>query len=317
MEGFNYDAHTMAMLVSVMGALSTFYPDARNIRCQRFLPGEPEVCDIGTMEVHIKRLIGTVPKVAACSYRHSRGLPYIYPYEGLSYTGNLLHMLFGEPDAQPEVDPDLEKALDTLFILHAEHGQNCSTTTMRCIGSTQADPYACMAGAAAALYGPLHGGADEAVVAMLREIGSTDAVPAYMDRVKAREAPLPGFGHRLYRTRDPRVAIIKEVADRIFGDRGPSQLMQLALEMERVASEDAFFASRNLYPNTEFYSGILYEAMGLPLDMMSVLFAIPRTVGWLANWREGLTDEAQRIYRPRHIYTGSEARDYVPIDERG
>ena len=317
MEGFNYDAHTMAMMVSVMGALSTFYPDARNISCQRFFPGEPEVCDIGSMEVHVKRLIGTVPKVAACSYRHSRGLPYIYPREGLSYTGNLLHMLFGTLDAPPDVDEHLERALDTLFIIHAEHGQNCSTTAMRCIGSTQADPYACMAGAAAALYGPLHGGADEAVIAMLQEIGTRDRIPGYLEKVKVREAPLPGFGHRLYKGRDPRVAIIKRVADDMFGERGPSDLMQLALEVERVTSEDEFFVSRNLYPNTEFYSGILYESMGLPLDMMCVLFAIPRTVGWLANWREGLTDESQRIYRPQHIYTGPEAREYVPIDQRG
>ena len=316
MEGFHYDAHSMGVLVGALGALSTFYPDAREIRCQRYYPGGPEVCDIQSMDVHVRRLLGSIATIAAFGYRHSRGLPYIYPDEDLGYIANLLNMLFGIPEVVSTPTPVLERALDVLFMLHADHEQNCSTTTMRCIGSTQADPYSAAAGAAAALYGPLHGGADEAVLQMLAEIETKDSVPAYLARVKGGEAPLPGFGHRLYKKRDPRVAIIKKTAEEVFGVRGRNPLMDVALEMERIASGDEYFVSRGLFPNTEFYSGIVYQAMGLPLDMMSVLFAIPRTAGWLANWKEMLLDEGQTIIRPRQIYTGVEQRDYVPMEER-
>jgi citrate synthase len=316
LEGFNYDAHSMGMLVGALGALSTFYPDAREVQCQRGFPGQPPICDVTTMQVHIWRIIGKLPTIAAFGHRHSRGLPYVYPMEGLSYVSNLLHMLSGMPDVDPEVDPVLARALDTLFILHADHDQCCSTTTMRCIASAHADPYSAVAGAAAALYGPLHGGANEEVLKMLAEIGSEERVPAYLERVKALEAPLPGFGHRLYSAPDPRVPLIKEAADRVFEATKRNPMMDIALKIEEVTSQDEFFVSRGLCPNTEFYSGVVYQAMGLPLDTMSVLFAIPRAAGWLANWKELLVDEEQRIYRPRQVYTGVEHRDFVPIAER-
>jgi len=260
--------------------------------------------------------MGKMPTIAAFGYRHSRGLPYIYPEDGLGYVGNFLNMLFGTSDQPYAPRPVLERALDVLFILHAEHGQNCSTTAMRTAGSSQTDPYSALAGAAAALSGPLHGGASEPVIEMLIEIGSVDNVPAYLNRVKASEAPLPGFGHRLYRSPDPRVGIIKEIAEEVFNATQRNPLMDVALEMERIAGEDSFFNEQRLYPNTEFFSGVVYQALGLPVDMMSVMFAIPRAAGWLANWKEMLRDEDQRLYRPTHLYSGPESRNYIPIEQR-
>lgn len=316
LQGFDYDAHTMGMLVGVLGALSTFYPDARELGCQRFTFGMPEVCDLQAMDVHIWRLIGKIPTIAAYGYRHSRGLPYIYPDPELAYIPNLIHMLFGVPDQPYKSDPVIERALDVLFVLHADHEQSCSTTAMRTIGSTQADPYSAVAGAVAALYGPLHGGANELVLQMLKDIGKKEQVPAYLERVKAGRAPLPGFGHRLYQTPDPRVSIVKKVANDVFEVKKRNPLMDIALEIERLAADDEFFVSRKAHPNTEFFSGIVYQTLGLPLDMMSVLFAIPRAAGWLANWKEMLRDEDQRLYRPRQIYVGKEARAYVPMEKR-
>ena len=302
--GFQYDAHTMGMLVGALGALSTFYPDARDI-------SDEEVRDR-----HISRLISKVSTVAAFGYRHSRGLPYIYPDCELSYCGNLLNMLFNEPGKKYVPDPILERALNILFILHADHEQNCSASTMRGIGSAQADPYSAIAGAAAALYGPLHGGANEAVLKMLGKIGSKDNVPAYIERVKNKEVLLQGFGHRVYSNYDPRATIIKQTAYEVFEVTGQNPLIDIALELERIALEDDYFISRNLYPNVDFYSGIIYQAMGLPVDMYPVLFAIPRTSGWLAQWKEMLNDSEQKIARPRQVYTGADERDYVPIDKR-
>ena len=302
--GFQYDAHTMGMLVGALGALSTFYPDARDI-------SDEEVRDR-----HILRLISKVSTVAAFGYRHSRGLPYIYPDCELSYCGNLLNMLFNEPGKKYVPDPILERALNILFILHADHEQNCSASTMRGIGSSQADPYSAIAGAAAALYGPLHGGANEAVLKMLGEIGSKDNVPAYIERVKNKEVLLQGFGHRVYSNYDPRATIIKQTAYEVFEVTGQNPLIDIALELERIALEDDYFISRNLYPNVDFYSGIIYQAMGLPVDMYPVLFAIPRTSGWLAQWKEMLNDSEQKIARPRQVYTGADERDYVPVDKR-
>ena len=302
--GFQYDAHTMGMLVGALGALSTFYPDARDI-------SDEEVRDR-----HILRLISKVSTVAAFGYRHSRGLPYIYPDCELSYCGNLLNMLFNEPGKKYVPDPILERALNILFILHADHEQNCSASTMRGIGSSQADPYSAIAGAAAALYGPLHGGANEAVLKMLGKIGSKDNVPAYIERVKNKEVLLQGFGHRVYSNYDPRATIIKQTAYEVFEVTGQNPLIDIALELERIALEDDYFISRNLYPNVDFYSGIIYQAMGLPVDMYPVLFAIPRTSGWLAQWKEMLNDSEQKIARPRQVYTGADERDYVPVDKR-
>ena len=302
--GFQYDAHTMGMLVGALGALSTFYPDARDI-------SDEEVRDR-----HILRLISKVSTVAAFGYRHSRGLPFIYPDCELSYCGNLLNMLFNVPGKKYGPDPILERALNILFILHADHEQNCSASTMRGIGSSQADPYSAIAGAAAALYGPLHGGANEAVLKMLGEIGSKDNVPAYIERVKNKEVLLQGFGHRVYSNYDPRATIIKQTAYEVFEVTGQNPLIDIALELERIALEDDYFISRNLYPNVDFYSGIIYQAMGLPVDMYPVLFAIPRTSGWLAQWKEMLNDSEQKIARPRQVYTGADERDYVPIDKR-
>jgi citrate synthase len=302
--GFHYDAHTMGMLVGALGALSTFYPDARDI-------SDDEVRDR-----HISRLISKVSTIAAFGYRHSRGLPYIYPDSDLSYCGNLLNMLFNVPGKKYVPDPILERALNILFILHADHEQNCSASTMRGIGSGQADPYSSIAGAAAALYGPLHGGANEAVLKMLARVGSKENVPSYIERVKKKEVLLQGFGHRVYHNYDPRAQIIKKTAYEVFEVTGQNPLIDIALELERIALEDEYFISRNLYPNVDFYSGIIYQAMGLPVDMYPVLFAIPRTSGWLAQWKEMLNDSEQKIARPRQIYNGAEERDYVPIDKR-
>ena len=303
-DGFHYDAHPMGILVGTVGALSTFYTEAKLI------------FDAESRRVQTHRLIAKIPTLAAFAYRHSIGMPYAYPDNDLSYTGNLLNMMFKMTELKYQPNPVLERALDVLFILHADHEQNCSTTAMRCVGSSQSDPYSATAAAAAALYGPLHGGANEAVIRMLMEIGSADKVPAYMKRVKAGEMRLMGFGHRIYKNYDPRAKIIKEIADSVFEVTGRSPLLDVALELERIALADDYFVSHKLYPNVDFYSGIIYQAMGFPLDMFPVLFAIPRTAGWLAQWMEMLLDEEQKIARPRQTYTGPPMRDYLPVDER-
>ncbi|MFT5366786.1 MAG: citrate synthase [Candidatus Latescibacterota bacterium] len=302
--GYRYNAHTMGMLVGILGAKSTLYRDSRNIE-------DPEA-----VELHTRRLVAKVATVAAFGFRHSRGLPYIYPNPDLSYTANMLSMLFAHPGQKYHPNPVLERALEVLFVLHADHEQNCSTSTMRGIGSSHADPYSSIAGAAAALYGPLHGGANEAVLKMLNEIGSVDKVPAYIERVKKKEVLLQGFGHRVYKSYDPRATIIKKTADEVFEVTGKNPLIDIALELERIALEDDYFVSRNLYPNVDFYSGIIYQAMGLPVDMYPVLFAIPRTSGWLAQWRELLADKEQRIARPRQVYMGEDVRDVEPMGSR-
>ena len=304
MDGFRYDAHPMGMLVGTVGALSTFYPDAKHIH------------DLESRRVQTRRLIGKIPTVAAYAYRHSRGLPYVQPDNDLSYTGNFLSMLLKMTETHYRPDPVLEHALDVLFILHADHEQNCSTTAARVTGSAQSDPYTSIAAAAAALSGPLHGGANEAVVHMLREIGSTSAVPNLIEQVKAGERRLMGFGHRVYKNYDPRARIIREIAHRVFEVTGKSPLIDIALELERIALEDEYFIKRRLYPNVDFYSGIIYDAMGFPVEMFPVLFAIPRTAGWMAQWCELVLDEEQKISRPKQIYTGKELRSYVALDER-
>jgi len=303
-EDFRYDAHPMGMLISGVAALSTFYPEAKN------------VLDEESRSLQIKRLIAKMPTLAAFAYRFSNGLPVNYPNNSLSYAGNFLNMMFKMVEPTYEPDPALERALDILFILHADHEQNCSATTMRVIGSSQADPYNAVAGAAAALFGPLHGGANERVIRMLMEIGDVENVPAYVDRVKDGEFRLMGFGHRVYKNYDPRARIIKRAADEVFKVTGRNPLLDIALELERIALEDDYFVSRRLYPNVDFYSGIIYQAMGLPMTMFPVMFAIPRTVGWLAQWQELLQDSEQAIARPRQIYVGSDERQFVPVDER-
>ncbi|MFN8006172.1 MAG: citrate synthase [Terriglobia bacterium] len=304
MDGFHHDAHPMGMLVGTIGALSTFYTDAKNI-----LNGE-------SRWKQTFRLIGKVPTIAAFAYRHSMGMPFIYPDNDLSYAGNFLNMMFKMSELKYRPDPVLEHALDVLFILHADHEQNCSTNAMRCIGSSQADPFSAVAGAAAALYGPLHGGANEEVLRMLREIGSKDRVPHYIQRVKAGEFRLMGFGHRVYKNYDPRARIIKRVAEEVFEVTGKNPLIEIALELERIALQEDYFVSRKLYPNVDFYSGIIYEAMKFPVEMFPVLFAIPRTSGWIAQWAEMLLDPDQKIARPRQIYEGFQHRDFVPIEKR-
>jgi citrate synthase len=304
-EGFRYDAHAMGMVISGVSALSTFYPEAK------------EIDDPAVRWQQIVRLVAKMPTLAAYSYRHHRGLPYVYPENEFSYTENFLNMLFriGTRDYKPS--PVLAKALDVLFILHADHEQNCSTTTMRVIGSSHADPYSALAGSMAALYGPLHGGANEAVLRMLRRIGTVDNIPAFMEGVKNREERLMGFGHRVYKAYDPRASIIKRTADEVFEVTGRNPLLDIALELEKIALNEDFFVERNLYPNVDFYSGIIYQAMGFPVEMFPVLFAIPRAVGWLAQWQEMLEDPEQRIARPRQVYVGEGERDFVPIGERG
>jgi citrate synthase len=307
MDGFHYDAHTMGMLVSTVGALSTFYPEAKNI------------FDATVRKKQIYRLIGKVITLSAFAYRHSRGLPYAYPDNDLSYTGNFLNMLFKTTEVKYQPNPVLERALDVLFILHADHEQNCSTNAMRNIGSSQVDPYSALAGAAAALYGPLHGGANEAVLRMLDEIGSIDKVPAFIKSIKEGEGGkrLMGFGHRVYKNYDPRAKIIKKMADEAFEVTGRNPKLEIALELERIALQDDYFVKRKLYPNVDFYSGLIYQAMGFPVEMFPVLFAIPRTSGWLAQWEEMLLDQEQKIARPRQIYLGYDTRDYVPMEARG
>jgi citrate synthase len=304
MQAFRYDANPMGMFISTVAALSTFYPEAR------------QVDDPDTRLHQIKRLIAKVPTIAAFSYRHARGLPYVYPDNELSYTGNFLSMLFKMSESKYMLDPVLERALDILFILHADHEQNCSTSTMRAIGSSKADPYMALAGAAAALYGPLHGGANEAVLRMLEEIKDVKQVPTYIERVKQGEFRLMGFGHRVYKNFDPRAQIIKKVADDVFKISGRNPLLDVALELERIALEDDYFVSRSLYPNVDFYSGLIYQAIGLPVDMFPVMFALARTVGWLAQWQELLNDTEQAIARPRQIYLGEGERNYVAIKNR-
>ncbi|HSP72307.1 MAG TPA: citrate synthase [Gaiellaceae bacterium] len=303
-EGFRYDAHPMGMFVSVVAALSTFYPEASRIE-------DPE---IRLQQVH--RLIAKVPTVAAFTYRHAKGLPYVYPENELSFTANFLSMMFKVAEAKYTPEPALERALEVLFILHADHEQNCSANAMRAIGSSKVDPYSAMAGAAAALYGPLHGGANEAVLRMLNEIGSLKNVPGFIERVKDGEGRLMGFGHRVYKNYDPRAKIIKQVADDVFEVTGRNPLLDIALELEKIALEDEYFVSRKLYPNVDFYSGLIYQALGLPVAMFPVMFAIPRTSGWLAQWLEGSHDPEQKIARPRQVYVGEGKRDFVPLSER-
>jgi citrate synthase len=305
MDGFNYDAHPMGMLIGMIGALSTFYPEAK------------EIFDEECRQKQISRLIAKVGTIAAFSFRHRKGLPYAYPDNNLNYEGNFLNMMFKTTEVKYEPDPVLERALNILFILHADHEQNCSTSAMRGIGSAHTDPYSAIAGAAAALYGPLHGGANEAVLRMLREIGSVSHVPEYIKRVKEGEFRLMGFGHRVYKNYDPRATIIKQVAYEVFEVTGKDPLLDIALELERIALEDEYFVKRKLYPNVDFYSGIIYRAMGFPVEMFPVLFAIPRTSGWLAQWQEMLLDTDQKIARPRQIYLGADERGYVPMEERG
>ncbi len=304
-EGFRYDAHPMGILIGTVGALSTFYPDAKNVD------------DADSRREQFWRLIAKTPTIAGFAYRYSRGLPYAYPDNDLSYTGNFLNMLWKATEVRYTPDPILERALDVLFILHADHEQNCSTSAMRGIGSSLGDPYSAVAGAAAALYGPRHGGANEAVLRMLAEIGSVQAVAAFVKGVKSGESGrLMGFGHRVYKNYDPRAKIIKKLADQVFEVTGPNPLLEIALELERVALDDDYFVERKLYPNVDFYSGIIYQAMGFPVDMFPVLFAIPRTAGWLAQWQEMLLDPDLRITRPRQVYVGVDERAYTPIEQR-
>src|SRR3984957_10481838 len=307
MEGFQYDAHPMGIFLSTVGALSTFYPDAKHI------------FDKSSRLRQTHRLIAKVPSIAAYAFRHSIGRPYIYPDNELSFTGNFLNMLFKMTEQKYQPNPVLARALDVLFILHADHEQNCSTTAMRTIGSSHVDPYSALAGAAAALYGPLHGGANEAVLRMLSEIGSVSHVPEFITRVKAGDGSvrLMGFGHRVYKSYDPRAKVIKKIADLVFAVTGKNPLLEIALELERIALDDDYFVSRKLYPNVDFYSGLIYQAMGFPVEMFPVLFAIPRTAGWTAQWEEILLDPDQKIARPRQIYTGPVQRDYVSREKRG
>ena len=305
MEGFRYDAHPMGMLVSMLGALSTFYPEASRVE------------DAEVRMHQVVRLIAKVPTIAAWSYRHSKGLPYVYPDNELGFTANFLSMMYRMAEPRYHAEPALEQALEVLFVLHADHEQNCSANAMRSIGSSQVDPYSAMAGAAAALYGPLHGGANEAVLRMLAEIGDVKRVPEFIERVKAGEGRLMGFGHRIYKNYDPRATIIKETADSVFELTGRNPLLDIALELEKIALEDEYFVSRKLYPNVDFYSGLIYQALGLPTAMFPVMFAIPRTAGWLAQWLEGIQDPEQKIARPRQLYTGASVRDYVAVDARG
>lgn len=304
MDGFHYDAHPMGILLGTVGALSTFYPDAKNIMDQE------------ARQRQIIRLIAKMPTLAAYAYRHSRGLPYTYPDNSLSFTGNFLNMLFRitEPTYYPH--PVLERALDVLFVLHADHEQNCSGNAMRSVGSSHVDPYSAVAAAIAALYGPLHGGANEAVLRMLKEIGSKDKVAAHIKKVKAGGVRLMGFGHRVYKNYDPRAQVIKRLAEEVFEVTGKNPLLEVALELERIALQDEYFIARKLYPNIDFYTGLIYEAMKFPMDMFPVLFAIPRTAGWVAQWEEMLLDPEQKIARPRQIYLGQLRRDYYPITNR-
>jgi len=302
MEGFHHDAHPMGMLVSTIAALSTFYPEARELA--------PDV-----VMKQVVRLIAKMPTLAAGAYRHSVGMPFVYPDNSLDFAANFLSMMWKTAEPRYDANPVLARALDVLFILHADHEQNCSTTAMRTVGSSHADPYVATAAATAALYGPRHGGANEAVIRMLTQIGSIDNVAAYVERVKSGDVRLQGFGHRVYKNYDPRARIIKKTADQVFEVTGKNPLLDIALKLEEVALSDSYFTDRKLYPNVDFYSGLIYQAMGFPMDMFTVLFAIPRTAGWLSHYRE-LLEQDSRIYRPRQLYVGHPVRDYTPIETR-
>jgi len=304
MEGFRHDAHPMGMMVGTIGALSTFYPEAKDID------------SLESRRLQTRRLIGKVPTLAAYAYRHSKGLPYVYPDNDLSYTGNFLQMMFRMTERHYRPNPVLERALDVLFILHADHEQNCSANAVRSVGSSHVDPYSAVAAGVAALYGPLHGGANEAVIRMLQQIGSVDKVPEAIRKFKAGDGRLMGFGHRIYKNYDPRGKIIKKLAYEVFEATGKNPLIDIALELERIALEDDYFVKRKLYPNVDFYSGIIYQAMGFPVNTFPVLFAIPRTSGWMAQWAEMVRDPEQRISRPRQVYIGESERTYEPIETR-
>jgi citrate synthase len=301
---FEKDAHPMGVLVSSLAALGTLYPESRN------------VLDSDVRMEHTKNLIAKAAALGAYFYRHSQGLPFVGPEKGLSYAGNFLRMMYHEDGGSYKPDPAIERALNVLFILHMDHEQNCGTTTMRTIGSSQSDPYSSAAGAAAALYGPLHGGANEAVLRMLDQIGDVSNIPAFIEGVKNGEQRLMGFGHRVYKNYDPRAKIIKGVAEDVFEITGRNPLLDIALELEKIALNEEYFVSRKLYPNVDFYSGIIYQALGIPTSMFTVMFAIPRMVGWLAQWQEMITDDEQKIARPRQVYLGEGKRDFVPIDKR-
>ncbi len=303
-EGFRYDAHPMGMLLASVGALSTFYPDAKKL-------DDPEERYLATI-----RLIAKMPTLAAFAYRHNMGLPYIYPDNDLTYPENFLSMLFKMTEVSYEPDPRLAKALDVLFILHADHEQNCSTNAVRAVGSSDVDPYSAVAAGVAALYGPLHGGANEAVLRMLRRIETADNIPDFLEGVKNRDEKLMGFGHRVYKNYDPRARIIKKNVDEVLEATGENPLLDIAVELEKRALDDDFFTERKLYPNVDFYSGLIYEALKIPTDMFTVIFAIPRTAGWIAQWLEHMDDSEQKIARPRQIYTGERDADYVPVSER-
>jgi citrate synthase len=305
MQGFRHDAHPMGMLLGSVGALSTFYPDANQIK-------DPDNRHLQTI-----RLIAKMPTLAAFSFRHAMGQPYVYPDNDLRYPGNFLSMMYKMTELKYEPDPRLERALDILFILHADHEQNASTSAVRSVGSTQVDPYSAIAAGIAALYGPLHGGANEAVLRMLRRIGSADNVSDFIKGVKNGDERLMGFGHRVYKNYDPRAKIIKTAAEDVFEVVGRNPLIDIASELEKIALEDDYFVSRKLYPNVDFYSGLIYEALGLPVEMFPVMFAIGRTSGWIAQWLELVQDSEQKIARPRQIYTGERTRDYVPVEQRG
>ncbi len=305
MQGFRYDANPMGMLVASVGALSTFYPDANQIH------------DEDIRSIQIIRLLAKMPTLAAFAFRHNMGQPYVYPDNDLNYAGNFLGMMYKMTELKYEPDPRLERALDVLFILHADHEQNASTSAVRSVGSTQVDPYSAVAAGVAALYGPLHGGANEAALRMLNRIGSVDAIPDFLEGVKAGKERLMGFGHRVYKNYDPRARIIRKHLDDVFEVRGKSPLLDIATELEKRALDDDYFTSRKLYPNVDFYSGLIYEALGLPAAMFPVMFAIGRTSGWIAQWLEMVNDSEQKIARPRQIYTGERDRDYVDLAQRG
>ncbi|HIQ11725.1 MAG TPA: citrate synthase, partial [Caldilineales bacterium] len=304
LDGFRYDAHPMGMFISTVAAMSTFYPEAKNIFDQE------------SVELQTKRLIAKAPTIAAFAYRHSQGLRYSYPDNDLSYVGNFLNMMFKMTELKYKPNPVIERALEILWILHIDHEQNCSTTTMRAIGSAHADPYVAVAGAAAALSGPLHGGANERVLRMLKRIGSVENIPDYLKLVESGQERLMGFGHRVYKNYDPRARIIKNFAHEVFKVTGKNPLLDIAIELEKRALNEEYFIKRKLYPNVDFYSGIIYQAIGIPTAMFTVMFAIPRTVGWLAQWREMLQDPEQKIARPRQIYDGYGERHFIPMDQR-
>jgi citrate synthase len=304
MQGFRYDAHPMGMLLASVGALSTFYPEADAIH-------DPEI-----RYLQIIRLLAKMPTLAAFAYRHNRGMPYVYPDNDLSYPGNFLSMIYKIAELKYEPDPRLEHALDVLFILHADHEQNCSTSAVRSVGSSQVDPYSAVAAGVAALYGPLHGGANEAVLRMLRRIETKENIPDFIAGVKNGDEKLMGFGHRVYKNFDPRAKIIKKATEEVFEVTGKNPLLDIATELEKIALEDNYFIDRKLYPNVDFYSGLIYEALGMPVEMFPVLFAIGRTSGWIAQWLEMIDDKEQKIARPRQIYTGRRELDYVPMSER-